>query len=229
MMGAARHLIALTLLLRQTRATTLAGVVFEHGVVLGADSRATTGSIIADSSCDKLHPLCGNCWAGGCGTAADADELTRHVALDIRLRGLRAATTAIAAPAAVDVATVDEARGLLRRRLKSSRLQCGFVLGGVDATGPKLYRVEPDGATASSKYAAMGSGQFGAIARIEAARHAPTASRDDAIGVVRCAIEAGIACDTGSGGEVHLVVIEPGDAGAVVATRLQFEARPPGR
>ncbi|KAH8078131.1 threonine-type endopeptidase [Aureococcus anophagefferens] len=213
-MGAARHLIALALLLRQTRATTLAGVVFEHGVVLGADSRATTGSIIADSSCDKLHPLCGNCWAGGCGTAADADELTRHVALDIRLRGLRAATTAIAAPAAVDVATVDEARGLLRRRLKSSRLQCGFVLGGVDATGPKLYRVEPDGATASSN---------------EAARHAPTASRDDAIGVVRCAIEAGIACDTGSGGEVHLVVIEPGDAGAVVATRLQFEARPPAR
>ena len=43
-MGAARRLVALALLLRQTRATTLAGVVFEHGVVLGADSRATTPS-----------------------------------------------------------------------------------------------------------------------------------------------------------------------------------------
>ncbi|KAH8065842.1 threonine-type endopeptidase [Aureococcus anophagefferens] len=149
-MGSARRLVALALLLRQTRATTLAGVVFEHGVVLGADSRATTGSIIADSSCDKLHPLCGNCWAGGCGTAADADELTRHVALDIRLR-LRAATTAIA------------------------------VFGGNGA---------PRGGSTASLFV-----------------------RDDAIGVVRCAIEAGIACDTGSGGEVHLVVIEPGDAG----------------
>ena len=68
-----------------------------------------------------------------------------------------------------------------------------------------------------------------AMAAIEAARHVPArATRDDAIRVVRDAIDAGIAGDTGSGGTVHLVVIDaaPDAAGKrPTVTRLSFPAR----
>lgn len=37
--------------------TTIAGVIFKDGVVLGADTRATEGSTVADKDCQKIHYL----------------------------------------------------------------------------------------------------------------------------------------------------------------------------
>ncbi|KAK2818781.1 hypothetical protein Q5P01_024342 [Channa striata] len=35
--------------------TTICGVVFKDGVVLGADTRATEGMVVADKNCSKIH------------------------------------------------------------------------------------------------------------------------------------------------------------------------------
>ena len=40
--------------------TTIAGLVYKDGVILGADTRATEGSIIADKNCDKIHYISSN-------------------------------------------------------------------------------------------------------------------------------------------------------------------------
>eukprot|EP00965_Chrysotila_dentata_P234872 6200418-Pleurochrysis_carterae.AAC.1 len=40
--------------------TTLAGVVFDGGVVLGADTRATGGDTVCDKNCDKIHYIADN-------------------------------------------------------------------------------------------------------------------------------------------------------------------------
>ena len=40
--------------------TTIAGLVFKDGVVLGADTRATEGSVVADKNCAKIHYLAPN-------------------------------------------------------------------------------------------------------------------------------------------------------------------------
>jgi 20S proteasome subunit beta 2 len=40
--------------------TTIAGCVFKDGVILAADSRATSGSIVADKECQKLYNLAPN-------------------------------------------------------------------------------------------------------------------------------------------------------------------------
>ena len=40
--------------------TTICGVVFEGGVVVGADTRSTSGEIVADKNCMKIHPLAPN-------------------------------------------------------------------------------------------------------------------------------------------------------------------------
>lgn len=40
--------------------TTIVGIVYKDGVVLGADTRATEGNIVADKNCEKIHYLAKN-------------------------------------------------------------------------------------------------------------------------------------------------------------------------
>ncbi len=42
--------------------TTIVGVKFKDGVILGADTRATAGPIIADKNCEKIHYIAPNIW-----------------------------------------------------------------------------------------------------------------------------------------------------------------------
>lgn len=36
--------------------TTIVGCLFKDGIVLGADTRATEGDIVADKNCEKVKP-----------------------------------------------------------------------------------------------------------------------------------------------------------------------------
>lgn len=40
--------------------TTIAGIIFKDGVILGADTRATEGPIVSDKNCEKIHYLADN-------------------------------------------------------------------------------------------------------------------------------------------------------------------------
>ena len=48
--------------------TTICGAVYKGGVVVGADTRATGGDIVADKNCMKIHPLAPNMVCCGAGT-----------------------------------------------------------------------------------------------------------------------------------------------------------------
>ena len=58
--------------------TTIAGVIFKDGVILGADTRATAGTIVADKNCDKIHHISSNIQCCGAGTAADTECNKTH-------------------------------------------------------------------------------------------------------------------------------------------------------
>ena len=63
----------------KTTGTTIAGCTTADGyVVLGADTRATESTMIADKKCEKIHPLASNLWCCGAGTSADLDHITRQ-------------------------------------------------------------------------------------------------------------------------------------------------------
>lgn len=57
----------------------ICGVIFNGGVAIAADTRATAGSIVADKNCEKLHVLAPNIYCAGAGTAADCDHVTRMI------------------------------------------------------------------------------------------------------------------------------------------------------
>ena len=48
----------------------------QDGVVLGADTRSTSGSTVADKNCEKIHYIAPNIYCCGAGTAADTENVT---------------------------------------------------------------------------------------------------------------------------------------------------------
>lgn len=49
--------------------------VLQDGLVMGADSRATAGNIIADKHCEKVHKITDSIYVCGAGTAADLHQV----------------------------------------------------------------------------------------------------------------------------------------------------------
>lgn len=44
--------------------------------MLGADTRSTAGSTVADKNCEKIHFIAPNIYCCGAGTAADTENVT---------------------------------------------------------------------------------------------------------------------------------------------------------
>ncbi|XP_037584847.1 proteasome subunit beta type-7-like [Cebus imitator] len=68
--------------------TTIAGVVYKDGIVLGADTRATEGMVVADKNCSKIHFISPNIYCCGAGTAADTDMTTQLISSNLELHSL---------------------------------------------------------------------------------------------------------------------------------------------
>jgi 20S proteasome subunit beta 1 len=54
------------------------GVVFDGGVVLGADSRTSTGSYVANRVSDKIVPLSDFIWSCRSGSASDTQAVADY-------------------------------------------------------------------------------------------------------------------------------------------------------
>ncbi|KAG6720098.1 hypothetical protein I3842_03G041800 [Carya illinoinensis] len=59
--------------------TSIVGLIFQDGVILGADTRATEGPIVADKNCEKIHYMAPNIYCCGAGTAANTEAITGYV------------------------------------------------------------------------------------------------------------------------------------------------------
>ncbi|XP_017707753.1 PREDICTED: proteasome subunit beta type-10 isoform X1 [Rhinopithecus bieti] len=128
--------------------TTIAGLVFQDGVILGADTRATNDSVVADKSCEKIHFIAPKIYCCGAGVAADAEMTTRMVASKMELHALSTGREP-------RVATVTRVlcQTLFRYR---GHVGASLIVGGVDLTGPQLYGVHPHGSYSRLPFTALG-------------------------------------------------------------------------
>ncbi|XP_051185042.1 proteasome subunit beta type-7-B [Lolium perenne] len=181
--------------------TTIVGLVFQDGVVLGADTRATEGPIVADKNCEKIHFMAPNIYCCGAGTAADTEAVTDMVSSQLQLH--RYATSR--------ESRVVTALTLLKTHLFNyqGHVSAALVLGGVDVTGPHLHTVYPHGSTDTLPFATMGSGSLAAMSVFES-RYKEGLTREEGIRLVADAICAGIFNDLGSGSNVDVCVITKG-------------------
>ncbi|CDI96893.1 proteasome subunit beta type 7 [Echinococcus multilocularis] len=178
--------------------TTLAAVIFDGGIVLGADTRTTEGSIISSGCCEKIHYIADNIYCCGAGTAADTQQVTRMVSSQIELHRLNTGRKP----------RVIAALRLLKQHLFKYKGHIGAacILGGVDNFGPHLYGVYPHGSSDKVPYTTMGSGSLASMAILET-KYRPDLNREDAMELVRQAILAGVFNDLYSGTGVDLCVI----------------------
>ena len=179
--------------------TTICGVVFADGVILGADTRATSDTIVADKECAKIHKLAGKMYCCGAGTAADCDFVTRMVASQLELHALNTGRQSVPVVAAVR---------LLKQHLfrYQGHVGAALIVGGVDAEGAHLTSIHPHGSSDSLPYTSMGSGSLAAMAVLES-RYRPGMTREEGKALVRDAVAAGIFNDLGSGSNVDVCVI----------------------
>lgn len=178
--------------------TTIAGVLFKDGVVLGADTRATGGEIVCDKNCEKIHFIASNIYCCGAGTAADTMFVTDMISSQLELQ--RYATGR--------QSRVVSALTQLRSHLfgYQGHISAALILGGVDCSGPHLYTVFPHGSTDALPYATMGSGSLAAMSIFES-RFKEDMTKEEAMKLVASGIKAGIFNDLGSGSNVDLCVI----------------------
>jgi 20S proteasome subunit beta 2 len=179
--------------------TTIAGVVFKDGVVLGADTRATEGPIVADKNCSKIHFIAPNVYCCGAGTAADTENSTALISSKLALH--RYATGR--------QTRVVTAMTMLKRMLfrYQGYVSAALVLGGVDVEGPHLYTIYPHGSTDKLPFVTMGSGSLAAMAIFEE-KFKDDMTEEEAKELVHAGISAGIYNDLGSGSNVDLCVIK---------------------
>ena len=178
--------------------TTIVGVVYKDGVVLGADTRATSGSEVAEKNCEKIHYLAPNMYCCGAGTAADTEMITQLISSQLELLRMNTHSQS----------RVVTACTLLKRRLFQYQgyISAALVLGGCDINGPTIYQIHPHGSTAKLNYTTMGSGSLAAMAIFESSWK-ENLSEEEAVDLVQRAIGAGIFNDLGSGSNCDVCVI----------------------
>ncbi|XP_076291870.1 proteasome beta2 subunit [Lasioglossum baleicum] len=181
--------------------TTIAGVVYKDGVVLGGDTRATDDTIVADKNCSKIHYLAENIYCCGAGTAADTEMTTQMISSQLELHRLNTGRM-------VPVCTANVLIKQLLFRYQG-HIGAALVLGGCDLDGPHLYCIYPHGSTDTHMYTTMGSGSLAAMSVFES-RWKPNMEEEEAKELVADAIRAGVFNDLASGSNVDLCVIRKG-------------------
>jgi len=178
--------------------TTIVGLVFEGGVILGADTRATEDTIVADKNCSKIHYIAPNIYCCGAGTAADTEMTTQMISSSLQLHRYNTGRPT----------RVCTANRMLKQYLYRYQgyVSAALVLGGVDCKGPHLYSIHPHGSTDKLPYVTMGSGSLAAMAVFESG-YKPNMKKAEAMKLVRDAVAAGIFNDLGSGSNVDICVI----------------------
>lgn len=181
--------------------TTIVGCRFEGGVVIAADTRATTGPIVADKNCEKLHRIAPKIWCAGAGTAADTEMVTQLIQSNLELHAMYLNREP----------RVISTMQMLKQHLFKYQGHLGayLIVAGVDPTGPHLFSIQAHGSTDIGYYMSLGSGSLAAIAVLERDWHTGM-TRQEAVDLCAQAIQAGIFNDLGSGSNVDVCVMEMG-------------------
>lgn len=126
-------------------------VAFEGGVVLGADSRTSTGSYVANRVADKVVPVHDFIWACRSGSAADTQAIVDYVK-----HYLEQHTTELGR-----LPRVKTVANLFKSICYNNKdhLMAGLIIGGWDPyEGGQIYEIPLGGTVVQQKFAVGGSG-----------------------------------------------------------------------
>ncbi|ORX70466.1 proteasome subunit beta type-6 [Linderina pennispora] len=179
--------------------TTIMAVQFDGGVVVGADSRTTTGAYIANRVTDKLTKIHDRIYCCRSGSAADtqavADIVQYHMQMYTAQHG-EAPTVKVAASLFQEICYQNK-----------NNLSAGIIVAGWDERdGASVYNIPLGGSLHREPFAIGGSGStyiYGYCDKV----FRPDLSRDECIEFVKNSVSLAMTRDGSSGGVVRLAVI----------------------
>jgi proteasome beta subunit len=131
--------------------TTTIGMACKDGVVLATEKRATMGHFIAHKMTVKLFRIDQNIGATLAGTLGDGQAIIRYMQAEVALYRMRRG-----APVRVETAATLTATILNTNRY--SPYFAWLIIGGVDATGGRVFSLDAGGGSIEDRYVSIGSG-----------------------------------------------------------------------
>ncbi|RPJ54181.1 MAG: archaeal proteasome endopeptidase complex subunit beta [Methanobacteriota archaeon] len=182
------------------KGTTTVGIIFNGGVVLATEKRATMGYLVASKKAKKVYRIADRIGMTTAGGVGDAQQLARLMTVECSLYETRRGKPI----------TVVAASTLLSNYLNQNRYYPYYVqllVGGVDVNGPSIYSVDAlGGASHEEAFIATGSGSPMVFGVLED-RFKENMAEQEAIDLAVRSIKAAMRRDIASGEDINVVII----------------------
>eukprot|EP00898_Chlorokybus_atmophyticus_P005087 jgi/Chlat1/557/Chrsp103S01127 len=203
--------------------TTIMAVEFDGGVVLGADSRTSTGNYVSNRASDKISELCDNIYICRSGSAADTQVISDYVRYFLHQHTVELG----------EMAEVKTAANLTMQLAYQNKemLQAGMIVAGWDKyNGGQVYGIPLGGSLLKLPFTIGGSGSSYIYGYCDAA-YREGMSEQECEDFVLKAVSLAMARDGSSGGLVRTVTIKKDGVKRQMFTGSQiplwFEEMPP--
>lgn len=181
--------------------TTIMAVQFGDGVILGADSRTTTGAFIANRVTDKLTPLYAPyVYCCRSGSAADTQAIAQLVSFYAEQLAIEQGNPPTVRSVATMIKTVCYTN--------KEHLLAGMIVAGWDKTnGGQVYNIPLGGSIHRQPYAIGGSGSSFIFGYCDS-KYRPDMSRQECEEFVVNAVALAMERDGSSGGVIRIAIID---------------------
>lgn len=174
-------------------------VTFKDGVILGADSRTTTGAYIANRVTDKLTRVHDKIWCCRSGSAADTQAVADIVQYQLDLYHSQ-----------FGVPSVETAASVFKTLCYNNKdmLQAGIIVAGFDEQKQcgEVYSIPLGGSVHKQKYAIAGSGSAFIYGYCDK-NFKENMSKDETVDFMKHSLSQAIKWDGSSGGVIRMVVL----------------------
>ena len=178
--------------------TTTVGLLCSDGVILGSETRATMGNLIANKNVKKILPIQDHIWITTAGGVADAQKLVRMMQVESNLYQIERGR-----PMKVEAAV-----SLLSNILHGNKwfpYWVQLIVGGYDDK-PRLFSLDALGSALDEKVVSTGSGSPFAYGLLENL-YSEGKTVEEMLPVAAKAIKSALERDAFSGNHINLVAI----------------------
>ena len=174
-------------------------ITFKDGVILGADSRTTTGAYIANRVTDKLTKVHDTIWCCRSGSAADTQAVADIVQYQLEMYGVTNS----------EPPTTQTAAAMFQELCQANKdqLSAGMIIAGFDHRhGGQVYSIPLGGSLHKQSFAIGGSGSTYIYGYTDA-NWREGMTEQEGIDFVKGSLREAIKWDGSSGGVIRMVVL----------------------
>ncbi len=182
------------------KGTTTIAVVCNDGVILASDTRVSMGFYVAHKHGKKIYKIDDHLAMTIAGTVADAQRIVDILTANAQLYKMNTGRPI----------TINSAARFVANILFSARyvpLQMEALIGGIDDSGPHIYRLDPFGTLTEEKCVSTGSGSPVAYGVLDD-KYKDGVTVGELLPVVVRAVDAAMKRNAGTGDSFNVAVID---------------------